>query len=205
MWRNTTTMTTKTRCYLLCLSTLIALAGLGGSVSAQSTNPGATKAPPLAHYDIKPDSLPPPKIENDVNNPPRVIPRPEDAQFNLPPGFEVSVFAEGGFTRPRWMALAPNGDVFVADSMGSKVFVLRDANKDGVAEERSVFAEGLKQPFGIAFWHDYVYIGNTDAVIRYTYKPGQMKAEGPPEKLADLPGLGYREHWTRNILFSPDG
>ncbi|HKE58160.1 MAG TPA: sorbosone dehydrogenase family protein [Pyrinomonadaceae bacterium] len=198
-------MTTKTRSAFLRLSALLALALLNGSVSAQSTNSGATTGTPLAHYDIRPADLPPPKIENDVNNPPRVIARPEGAQLNLPPGFEVSVFAEGGFTRPRWLALAPNGDVFVADSMGSKVFVLRDANKDGVAEERSVFAEGLKQPFGIAFWHDYVYIGNTDAVIRYAYKPGQLKAEGAPEKLADLPGLGYREHWTRNILFSPDG
>ena len=198
-------MTTKTRSAFLRLSALLALALLNGSVSAQSTNLGATTGTPLAHYDIRPADLPPPKIENDVNNPPRVIARPEGAQLNLPPGFEVSVFAEGGFTRPRWLALAPNGDVFVADSMGSKVFVLRDANKDGVAEERSVFAEGLKQPFGIAFWHDYVYIGNTDAVIRYAYKPGQLKAEGAPEKLADLPGLGYREHWTRNILFSPDG
>ena len=198
-------MTTQTCCSLLRLSALIALSILAVSAFAQSTNRGSTAGTALAHHDIKPADLPPPKIENDVNNPPQVIPRPEGAQLNLPPGFAVSVFAEGGFTRPRWMALAPNGDVFVADSMGSKVFVLRDANKDGVAEERSVFAEGLKQPFGIAFWHDYVYIGNTDAVIRYTYKPGQMKAEGPPEKLADLPGLGYREHWTRNILFSPDG
>ena len=103
------------------------------------------------------------------------------------------------------MALAPNGDVFLADSMGGKVIVLRDTNHDGVADERSVFAEGLKQPFGIAFWHEYVYIGNTDAVTRYRYQAGQLKAEGAAEKIADLPGNGYREHWTRNLLFSPDG
>jgi glucose/arabinose dehydrogenase len=159
----------------------------------------------LAHHEIKPSDLPPPKIEDNVNNAPNVIARPAGAQLTMPPGFEISTYAEGGFTRPRWMALAPNGDVFVADSMGSKVIVLRDTNNDGVADERSTFAEGLNEPFGIAFWHEYVYIGNTDAVTRYHYKPGQMKAEGSAEKIADLPGKGYREHWTRNILFSPDG
>jgi len=158
-----------------------------------------------SHHEIKPSDLPPPKIENEVNNGPKVIARPEGAKLTMPPGFEISTFAEGGFTRPRWMALAPNGDVFVADSMGGKVVVLRDTNKDGVADERSTFAENLKQPFGIAFWHDYVYIGNTDAITRYHYKPGQLKADGPAEKIADVPGNGYREHWTRNILFSPDG
>ncbi len=165
----------------------------------------ASAAGGLDHYDIKPADLPPPKLESNVNNGPRVIPRPEGANLIMPPGFEISTFAEGGFTRPRWLALAPNGDVFVADSMGGKVVVLRDANNDGVAEERSTFAQGLNEPFGIAFWHDYVYIGNTDAITRYHYKPGQMKADGPAEKIADVPGKGYNEHWTRNILFSPDG
>lgn len=158
------------------------------------------------HYEMKkPSEWPSPKIENEVNNGPRVIPRPEGATLTMPAGFEISTFAEGGLGRPRWMALAPNGDVFVADSMGSKIVVLRDTNKDGVSDERATFAEGLKQPFGMAFWKDFVYVGNTDAVTRYQYKPGQMKASGPPEKIADLPGKGYREHWTRNILFSPDG
>jgi len=165
----------------------------------------AAAGPPASHYEIKPSDLPAPKIENEVNNGPKVIARPEGAKLTMPAGFEISTFAEGGFTRPRWMALAPNGDVFVADSMGGKVVILRDANSDGVAEERSTFAEGLNEPFGIAFWHDYVYVGNTDAITRYHYKPGQMKADGPAEKIADLPGKGYREHWTRNILFSPDG
>jgi glucose/arabinose dehydrogenase len=165
----------------------------------------AAAGSPATHYEIKPSDLPAPKIENEVNNGPKVIARPEGAKLTMPAGFEISTFAEGGFTRPRWMALAPNGDVFVADSMGGKVVILRDANSDGVAEERSTFAEGLNEPFGIAFWHDYVYVGNTDAITRYHYKPGQMKADGPAEKIADLPGKGYREHWTRNILFSPDG
>jgi glucose/arabinose dehydrogenase len=187
---------------------VVALASIACAQENRNAHPAtqANKSSAAStHYDIKPSDLPPPKIENEVNNGPKVIPRPEGAKLNMPPGFEISTFAEGGLGRPRWMALAPNGDVFVADSMGSKIVVLRDTNKDGVSDERGTFAEGLKQPFGIAFWKDFVYVGNTDAVTRYHYKPGQMKADGPPEKIADLPGKGYREHWTRNILFSPDG
>jgi glucose/arabinose dehydrogenase len=175
------------------------------SSNSKPSTPPLTANTPLGHYDIKPADLPPPKIENDVNNGPRVIPQPADAKLNVPKGFAVSTFADGGFERPRWMALAPNGDVFLADSEAGKVFVLRDANKDGVAEERFVFADNLKQPFGIAFWRNYVYIGNTDAILRFKYAPGQTRADGAFEKIADVPGRGYREHWTRNILFTRDG
>ncbi len=178
------------------------------SACAQSANKGSgiDSASGLAHYEIKPSDLPPPKLENEVNNPPRVIPKPEGAKLTLPPGFEVATFAEGGFIRPRWMALAPNGDVFLADSdSAGKIIVLRDTNHNGVADQRFVFAENQLQPFGLAFWKDYLYVGNTNAIVRFHYRPGQTKADGPPEKIADLPGRGYREHWTRNILFSPDG
>ncbi|MFH4233659.1 sorbosone dehydrogenase family protein, partial [Acinetobacter baumannii] len=84
-----------------------------------------------------------------------------------------------------------------------QIVILRDANNDGKPDQRFVFASGLMQPFGIAFWRDYVYIGNTNAVVRFRYRPGQTQAEGAPEKIADLPGKGYREHWTRNLIFSP--
>ena len=125
---------------------------------------------PPAHTEIKPSDLPEPKLENEVNNSPKVIPQPADATLNVPPGFQVTTYAEGGFRLPRWLALAPNGDVFVSDSVSGRIFVLRDKDKDGVAEERSLFLENQKQPFGIAFWKNYIYIGNTDAVVRYNYK-----------------------------------
>ena len=176
---------------------------MAASVCAQSSE--TAPASPLRTYNLKPSDLPPPNPAEDAVNPPRVVPRPPGAQLIMPPGFSVATFAEGDFREPRWLALAPNGDVFLSDSRAGRIIVLRDANKDGVAEERFTFVENMKQPFGMAFWKNYLYIGNTDAVIRFTYKPGQTKAEGTPEKIADLPGKGYREHWTRNILFSPDG
>ncbi len=177
-----------------------------GLKTSSASSPSESGNGSLAHHEIKASDLPQPRLENEVNNGPKVTPRPEGAKLNLPPGFEVGTFAEGGFQRPRWMALAPNGDVFLADSSAAgKIIVLRDTNNDGVADERFTFAENQLQPFGVAFWKDYLYVGNTNAVVRFHYKPGQTKADGPPEKIADLPGRGYREHWTRNILFSRDG
>jgi len=123
----------------------------------------------------------------------------------VPKGFKVNVFADGGFRELRWMALAPNGDVFLADSHGNSVIVLRDKNKDGIAEERFVWSNKLSQPFGMAFYKDWFYVANTDSIVRFKYTPGQTAAEGDPERLVELTAGGYNQHWTRNVLFSPDG
>src|SRR5262249_23096356 len=90
-------------------------------------------------------------------------------------------------------------------SQGSRISILRDSNHDGIVDERFMFAEGLNAPFGLAFWHDYLYVGNNNSLVRFKYKSGQTRAEGPPEQIADLPGNGYREHWTRNVLFNRAG
>lgn len=103
------------------------------------------------------------------------------------------------------MALAPNGDVFVADSRANSIVVLRDKNKDGVAEERFVWSDKLDQPFGMAFHKDWFYVANTDSVVRFSYKSGQTQAAGEPERLVELTAGGYNQHWTRNVIFSPDG
>jgi glucose/arabinose dehydrogenase len=159
----------------------------------------------LAHYHIRPQDLPPADHTPSADNAPQVIPQPPDAKLTMPPGFEAATFAEGGFERPRWMALAPNGDVFLADADANTVIVLRDKDKDGKAEERFTFASGLLKPFGMAFRPGWFYVANTNGIVRFKYNDGQTAAEGEPEKIADLPGRGYREHWTRNIKFSPDG
>jgi len=158
----------------------------------------------LAHYQVTPASLPQPHISADVDNPPALVPQPADAQLYMPAGFAINTFASGGFERARWMALAPNGDVFVADAGSDKILLLRDSNQDGVADTRFTFAERLNKPFGMAFWHDYFYVANTNAVVRFHYQPGQTRADGPPEKIIDLPGQGYNQHWTRNIIFNPN-
>ena len=164
-----------------------------------------SKANSLGHHEVKASSLPPAEVVQAPPNFPRVVPKPADAELTLPPGFKIELYAEGGFQRPRWAVQAPNGDVFVSDDRAGNLTILRDANSDGKVDERFEFAKGLMQPFGMAFWRDYLYVGNTNAVVRFKYKPGQTQADGPPEKVADLPGTGYREHWTRNLVFSPDG
>lgn len=176
---------------------------------ATSSGAQSPEQQPLKHYDIKLSDLPPPEVQRGPVNPSKVIPKPEGASLVTPPGFQVSVWAEGDLNRARWMALAPNGDVFVSEPgrepNTGRILVLRDKNNDGKADERFVFATGLMQPFGMAFWKDYFYVANTNAVVRFKYKPGQTVAEGEPEKIADLPGKGYREHWTRNIIFNRAG
>ncbi len=159
----------------------------------------------FGHHEILPSKLPAPYDTRTSSNPPRVVPRPADAKLQLPPGFEITTWAEGDMEYPRWLTLAPNGDVFLADSRSGRIIVLRDTHNSGKSDERHVFASGLMQPFGMAFWHDYLYVGNTNAIVRFKYRPGQTQAEGAPEKIADLPGRGYHEHWTRNIVFNPSG
>jgi glucose/arabinose dehydrogenase len=123
----------------------------------------------------------------------------------MPKGFSVNVFAEGDFRYPRWMALASNGDVFVADSRANRIVVLRDGDRDGKAEQRFVFTEKVEQPFGMAFFNGYFYVANTNAIVRFKYRVGQTIADSEPEQIVELTRGGYNQHWTRNVIFSPDG
>ena len=159
----------------------------------------------LKTYQIKPEDLPKPYATDSARRNSKVVEKPADAKLVMPKGFKVEVFAEGEFEYPRWMVLAPNGDVFVADSRANKIIILRDKNKDGKADERFTFADNLSQPFGMAFHKDWFYVANTDSIVRFKYKTGQTKAEGTAEKLVELTRGGYNQHWTRNVIFSPKG
>jgi glucose/arabinose dehydrogenase len=156
-------------------------------------------------YQINPKDLPKPFATTIARRSSSIVAQPTDAKLLMPKGFKINIFAKGGFTYPRWMTLAPNGDVFVADSRANSIIILRDKNKDGAAEERFTFADNLSQPFGMAFNGDWFYVANTDSVVRFRYKAGQTKAETAPEKIISLTEGGYNQHWTRNIIFSPDG
>src|SRR3974390_2509202 len=120
----------------------------------------------------------------------------------VPEGFRVNVFAKD-FKVPRFLTVAPNGDVFVADTGAGQVIVLRDSQHTGGAQEREIFAKDLSRPFGIAFHDDYVYVGNTGAVVRFKYDSKTSKRTGEAEKILDLPPGGG--HFTRTIAFSKDG
>jgi glucose/arabinose dehydrogenase len=144
------------------------------------------------------------------------------------PGLKVNAFARG-LKHPRWIHLLPNGDVTVAEALlvagpiktafdyamfstlqraaavgvsPNRITLLRDADRDGVAETREVFLEGLNQPFGMALLGDTFYVGNTDGVVAFPYRAGATRITAPGRKLAQFKPGG---HWTRSLLASPDG
>ncbi len=152
--------------------------------------------------------LPKPYATEGVSNSPTLIPKPDNAWPQTLPGFKVERYAEG-FTEPREIRTASNGDMFVAENKLGQVLVFRGITSDGKPETRQVFATGLRNNFGIAFYPpgnnpQYVYVGNTDSVVRFPYHSGDLKATGPAEVVvAQLPPGGG--HWTRDLAFSPDG
>lgn len=151
---------------------------------------------------IRPADMAPAFATPSADNGPRIVRKPANAELKLPQGFKAEIWAEG-FDNPRWMAVAPNGDVFVTEAHANRLTILRDADSGGKATVHSTFADGLNQPFGIGFYKDWVYVANTNSVVRFKYKPGQLKADGPPETVVPvLPGGGYHGHWTRDLMFN---
>lgn len=156
--------------------------------------------------------LPQPYATKGVDNGAQMVKRPDGAWPQAPAGFKVTLY-EGGLVQPRFITTAPNGDLFVAMSKTNEIMVFRGVGADGKPKQVEKFADGLSQPFGIAFYPSgpdpkWIYVGNTDSVVRFPYKNGDMKARGPAQKLTDLPGGGRLRgggHWTRDIVFSQDG
>jgi glucose/arabinose dehydrogenase len=171
---------------------------------AQSLTPGT-------FHKITVDILPKPYDTKSSGNFGRPVARPEGVMPKAPAGFKVELYATG-FDQPRQIRTAPNGDFFVAESGSPNnpgaVKIVR-GYKDGKPEQVSTFATGLTRPFGINFYPagnnpQWVYVGNTNSVVRFAYKNGDLKASGQPETIVpELPANG--NHWTRDIVFSKDG
>jgi glucose/arabinose dehydrogenase len=162
---------------------------------------------------ITPADLPAPRVTKSVDNPPHIIKRPKDAWPQAPSGFSVGLYADG-LSNPRLLRVAPNGDAFIVESKAGVVRVFRGMLATGKAAWSGVFAKGFKDPFGIAFYPPggdprWLYVANTDSVVRLPYKNGDTEARAPVETIvAELPGGGRLRgggHWTRDIAFSRDG
>jgi len=157
--------------------------------------------------------LPAPNPSEAVDNGASMVPRPSDAWPQAPRGFKVTLYAEG-FKEPRLIRTAPNGDLFLADSKAGEVRVLRGVGPDGKAKTIETYATGLDHPFGIAFYPNgphpqWVYVANTTSLVRFPYKPGDLKASAAPQTIVPvLPGYAQLRgggHWTRDVVFSQDG
>ncbi len=149
----------------------------------------------------KPD-LPAPFTTKSVGNGPSDTKPPAGFLPTVPAGFHIGVFAKD-LKRPRFLATAPNGDIFLAETGASQITILRDPQGTGGAQQSEVFVSGLNRPFGIAFHDDYVYVGNTNEVVRFRYDPKTSKRLGDAEHILELPSGGG--HFTRTVAFSPDG
>ncbi len=190
------------------LPNVIKPAAKGGAAAIYNDVPVTHTVP--TRQKIRAADLPAPFATPSADNGPHLISRPENAGLTVPPGFHVHIWAEN-LNNPRIAQVAPNGDVFVAESGPNRVIVLRDSKGAGKADVKEVFSGDLKQPFGIAFFPPgpeptHVYVANTDSVVRFPYHNGDLKAVGGAETIVpDLPGGGYHQHWTRNVVFRPDG
>jgi len=175
------------------------------------------------------DTLPSPFATQSVKNFSKVIGWKNAQTPVAPVGFTVMKYADN-FANPRWIYVAENGDVFVAESntvlkgikkvgaqisgkiksqnlgeSANRITLLRDANKDGVPEKRTVFLENLNQPLGMLILNDKFYVANTDALLMYDYTPGATKLTRTGKKILSLPAGGYNNHWTRNIVANKSG
>lgn len=180
----------------LFLAVLLAT-GFGGAASA------ADEQKLGAHFDIRPDSLPAPYATPSASNSPETIARPKGATPHVPAGFTASLFAEG-LENPRWLAVAKNGDVFLAESEPDKVTLLRDANGDGKAEMRKTFAGDFDRPHGLAFHDNALYVADVRAVWRIPYTDGATNGTSRTRVTQDSFG-GAGGHSTRDIAFDSKG
>jgi glucose/arabinose dehydrogenase len=194
-----------------------------GLAGAQAQSPAPAAAPltgaaafgdwrgdaPGVRRHIGASDLPRPYATPSARNSVRVVAAPPTASLKVPPGFTVERFA-GGLRRPRVVRVAPNGDVFVAETAAGRIQLLRPGDDGKAPARREIFASGLDEPFGIAFFPtgpepQWVYVATTNAVMRFAYRNGDLAPRGAPEtvvaRLAETTG----GHSTRDLAFSSDG
>lgn len=167
--------------------------------------------------------LPDPYATPVVNNFSKVLGWPAGQKPVAPAGFTVTKFADN-FQNPRWIYVAPNGDIFVTeaateapekveyDKMGTaktesqnygsanEIILFRDTDGNGTYRSRHVYKTGLNQPFGMLVIGKHFYVANTDALLRFDYNEKSTELSGSGQKIVDLPAGGYNNHWTRNII-----
>ncbi len=197
------------------LSTLKAPAGMARATE-RAPSTGVMESPndwrhaaPGVKYHITFADLPPPYSTRSAGNGPRVVPRPAGAKLSVPPGFSVREFASG-LSNPRLIRVAPNGDIFVAETGARRIRVLRAAAGANTPSVNRIYASHLDRPFGIAFYPPgqnprWLYVANNNAVVRFPYRSGDLEARGPAQVVVPRLCESHGGHSTRDIAFSQDG
>ena len=157
---------------------------------------------------IRPNDLPKPYVTKSASNSAGLTERPQEAKPRLPPGFSAELIASG-IDNPRVVRVAPNGDLFVADSEANQVRVYRLAEGSAKPAQDGIFAGNLNQPYGIAFYPpgndpQWVYVANSDSIVRFAYRQGRPEGAQAIRRRSST-NLPASHHWTRDIAFSPDG
>lgn len=152
--------------------------------------------------------LPPPYATQSARNGPDVV-APESGLPYVPTDFRVDAFVRD-LDGPRLLRVSPSGDLFVAESQAGRVRVLRARDGARAADRNEIFATGLDRPFGVAFYPPgpdptWVYVAETNAVVRFPYRNGDVVARGAPETIVPSLTATLGGHWTRDIAFSSDG
>ncbi|WP_207425099.1 sorbosone dehydrogenase family protein [Pedobacter sp. SYSU D00535] len=220
-------LTTQSGLIAACLLTVSLTVSCGGSDKKQIKSGADTVATiALATGEI---TLPEPDTTASKTKYSEIIGWPEGRTPVAPEGFSVTRYADG-FQSPRWIYQAPNGDIFIAEAAtehtlkkrakdmvtgkaksqqqegsANRITLLRDANQDGKPELKTIFLTGLKQPLGMLILNNSFYVANTNGVVQYPYTPGQTRMTAKGKKILELTADGYNNHWTRNLIASPDG
>ena len=164
-------------------------------------------APGVKHHITLAD-LPPPYSSRSAGNGPDVVRQPANAALSAPRGFMIKLFA-AGLSNPRLIRVAPNGDIFIAETARNRIRVLRAADGAWVPSINQIFSQGLDQPFGIAFYPsksdpEWIYIANNNSVVRFRYQNGDLKARDGGQIIVPRLSESHGGHTTRDIAFSRD-
>ena len=155
--------------------------------------------------EVRVEDLPAPYASRSASNPARMIERTRSSTLKAPPGFDVNYFAFG-LENARWMTVAPNGDVFVAEADAGRITVLRDSDGDGQADISQAFAVNHDYPHGMVIRDGFLYVADLDNIWRYRYGDGQLRATAKPQAMLSRWALGVgRGHISRTLAISPDG
>jgi len=169
------------------------------------TDRSAPNEPVGYHFEITQADLPELFATDSVSNGGEIVAMPDPPVLNLPDGFAVNLYARG-FDHARWLAIAPNGGVFLAETRPGRIMALRDDDGDGIAGSETIFWAGLRGPTGMVFHDGALYVADLFGVWRFDYEPGDLEARSRPQLVTVPNALGeLGGHWTRTLVMEPDG